>query len=207
MAYHTVDKRTLQQCILKIVRRLVPLGAISLRALREELQLHLGMTLVHHKAEIRHVAEHAPRELTLEHQLVATGLCDGAWEPIPLDTAQLDQGRILFHSLGDYLSDNTPGEVRVAHRLAMLAGSFIASSMASTSMDTCLRTRGSVVEMTVSVKCMTSPTSCSTILGPAAMRRPLATRAQASSSASSGWSFACALGTAMSRAGEHDGAG
>ncbi|CAE7840192.1 unnamed protein product [Symbiodinium sp. CCMP2592] len=81
---HTVDRKTLQQHIRTIVRRCMPLGAISLRALREELQLNLGMTLVSHKAEIRHLAEHALEELTLQQQLVATGICDGVWEPIPI---------------------------------------------------------------------------------------------------------------------------
>ena len=70
---HTVNRKKLQQHIRTIVRRLVPLGPISLRALREELQLNLGTSLVSHKAEIRCLAEHALRELTLEQQLVPQG--------------------------------------------------------------------------------------------------------------------------------------
>ena len=66
------------------------LGDVSLRGLREELQLNLGITLVHHKAEIHHLAEHALRELKFEHQLAVTSL--DVSDPFP--------------SLGDYLSDS-----------------------------------------------------------------------------------------------------
>lgn len=48
------------------------------------MQLNLGTAVVRHKAEIRRPVWHAVRELSLAQQLVATGDCDGALEPIRL---------------------------------------------------------------------------------------------------------------------------
>ncbi|CAE7195722.1 TUBA [Symbiodinium sp. CCMP2456] len=77
---------------------LLPLGDVSLKALRLHLEWKLGSCLKERKLEIRRLAG-----LSLEQ--TAPILCAGDWEPIPFGSHVADRGRCLFSDLRDLPAD------------------------------------------------------------------------------------------------------
>ena len=110
----------LRNLVGQVVAVMMDGGAVSLKALRLQLEQRLGTCLYHRRADIKHFAEQPVVQQELGYSfetLPAPKLAKlrdpyvGTWEEVPLVVRQLDRGRILYQSLHDH-QGNSLGDVQ-----------------------------------------------------------------------------------------------
>ncbi|CAE7929730.1 unnamed protein product [Symbiodinium sp. KB8] len=108
-----IHEDALQLHILEVMAMLFPRGAVSLRALRELVQIRLNVSLVGRRSDIRRLAKKAAEEFSCGDRridgyapvwdpLPKHSCLDRTWAPDVAASDTKDRGRCLFSSLSDF---------------------------------------------------------------------------------------------------------